>query len=271
MQTGQRWRSRRLSALGACVVAVVVSVSPSLGSPASAQLPARTSAAGAGSSCANPEVASWALLPTLSNLSLTPGSHIELIPFFGGGPTTTEWLVPAGYFICGTRLQLANGSVAQPTYSFPSGTPTAIGGQYDEAADDPGSALSIITVMAAKSPVPPGSSCRYPQESSLIGTVSHGGPKSRVSVNVVEASPTRLRLKLKPHKANLTLCPTAYIMLWLPGPGGYLVRRLVFPVSVKPHGGLSSTVTVPAGSYTPKEGPPQIEAQAFARVATAKQ
>jgi hypothetical protein len=206
------------------------------------------------------------LMPPFSNLNPVQSRHIQLISLPGSGPMTTEWWATPGYLICSAHLQLADGSVASPTYLIPSATPTPIGGQYDEAAGNPGSALNTITITTAKYPVPPGSSCRYPQESSLIGTVSHAGPKSHVSVNVVEVSPTRLRLKLKPHKANLALCPTAYIYLWSPFPG----RRLVFPVSVKPHGGLSSTVTVPAGSYTPKEGPPQIEAQAFARVVKTK-
>jgi len=265
MQAGRRRRSRRLGALGVGLVAAVVGVCASLGSSASAQPPARTSAAPAGSSCANPEVTSEMLVPPFSMLSPTPSLHIRLIYLPSGGAQTTEWSVPAGYVICSTRLQLADGSVAPPTYVIPSGTPTPIGGQYDEVVGDPGSALNTITITAAKSPVPPGTNCRYPQESSLIGTVARVGPKSHVSVNVVEVTPTRLQLKLKPHKANLVLCHTAYIFLWLPNPHGYPGQRAVFPVSVKPHGGLSSTVTVPAGSYTPKEGPPQIEAEAFAR------
>lgn len=255
-------RSNRVAVLGACFAAVVVAVVILAIAPIASGASAQMAVGAPGASCANPEVGSEQLLPTLASLSFTP--HIDILQF----PPTTEWSVPAGYFICGTRLQLADGSVASPTYVFPSATPTPIGGQYDETAGDPGFALATITVTAAKSPVLPGASCNYPQESTLTGTVSHAGPKSHVSVNVVEVSPTRLRLKLKPHKADLVLCPKAYIFLRLINAEGIPARRLVFPVSVKPHGGLSSTVTVPIGSYTRGEELPLIEAAAFARIVT---
>jgi hypothetical protein len=259
-------RSNRVAVLGACFAAVVVAVVILAIAPIASGASAQMAVGAPGASCANPEVGGEQLLPTLTSLSFTP--RIDILQFPNGDPTTTEWSVPAGYFICATRLQLADGSVASPTYVFPTATPTPIGGQYDETAGDPGSALATITVTAAKSPVLPGASCDYPQESTLTGTVSHAGPKSHVSVNVVEVSPTRLRLKLKPHKADLVLCPKAYIFLRLINAAGIPARRLVFPVSVKPHGGLSSTVTVPAGSYTRGEELPLIEAAAFARVVT---
>jgi hypothetical protein len=82
----------------------------------------------------------------------------------------------------------------------------------------------------------------------------------------VEVSPTRLQLKLKPHRADLLLCPKADIFLSLTSPNGFPAQRLVFPVSVKPHGGLSSTVTVPAGSYRPAYEPSLVEVAAFARI-----
>jgi hypothetical protein len=234
-------------------------------SPANASSSSRTAAAPLGSSCADPEVLSMG--PGDARLSFDPGNHIELIdgpPLAYNGPASMEWSVPPGYVICSTRIQLANGSVVPPTDVFPYSTPTPTGGQYDETSD-PASAVNTLTIAAAKSSVAPGTSCNYPQESSLIGTVSHAGPKSQVSVNLVKVSPTVIRLKLKPHKANLILCPKADIYLWLTNAQGIPTERLAYYVSVKPHGGLSSAITIPAGSYNPNY-PQLLEAKAFARI-----
>jgi hypothetical protein len=258
MRAGRTWRTRKVPALCVSLAAVMA-----IGASATTT-PAHTTSAAPGSSCANPEVMTEAMPPAGGILDSSPANHLDLVSLPGSGPRTLQWEAHPGYLICATSIQLADGSIATPTYAFPSyPTPLPLGGQYNEAT---GSAISGITVKIAKTPAPVGSSCNSPEESTLLGNNPHRSPKSHVSIAVVEDSPTRLQLKLKPHRANLLLCPKADIFLSLTSPTGFPAQRRVFPVSVKPHGGLSSAVTVPAGSYRPTYEPSLVEAVVYARV-----
>lgn len=256
-------RPRTYGALGTCLVALLV---------IGASLPASSAdgRASLGSSCANPEVFSIDSNSTI--LQPDKGNHIEVL--MGNVPARqaidmgyVEWYALPGYIICSTRIQLANGSVVPPTHIYPYATPTPIGGQYNETSD-PASFVSVVTVTAAKAPVPAGRSCNYGIESSLTQTIAHNGPRPSVSVKLIEVSPTALRLKLTPRKPNLVLCPTADLNLWFTAASGGFLRRVTVPVAVKPHGGLSPVVTVPAGSYRAGENtdPRIIDVAVYARV-----
>jgi hypothetical protein len=263
-------RSRGWAGL-ACLVALAVGVSlAATTGGASAAASTEAASGGLGSSCATPYVLSESYGNTASILTDTDRvGAIGLGGFYPPGVLSWEsWTMKPGYVVCSVRMQLQDGALVPPTAVFPYPTPTPTGGQYDETAN-PASRFSSITITAARSLVPAGSSCNYPQESSLLNSITHNGPKSHVSVKVVDLSPTSVRLRLTPHSRNLVLCPKADILVSLTSPEGLPVRQLSYYVSVKPHGGLTSAVTIPAGS-NPGEGPRRIEAWAFARVVKAK-
>ena len=227
-----------------------------------------------GSSCASPYTYSVANGGQI--ITNTDPSHNSGIDLEGsappGGPGWTDWYVTPGNFICSAKVQLADGSVVSPTDVFPYATPTPTGGQYNETSN-PSSRYSSVTITYAKSKLPLGASCTYPLESSLAQTIAHTGPRPQVLVKLIEVSPVKagapvsLRLKLTPRKRNLTLCPKADINIIVEDAQGHLVQRDVYTVSVKPHGGLSSTITVPVGSYRPGEAihPRLVEAWAYTR------
>jgi hypothetical protein len=103
-------------------------------------------------------------------LDSSPANHLDVESLPGSGPLTLQWSAHPGYLICAAHIQLAGGSAASPTYAFPSyPTPLPLGGQYNEAAGGPGSAISSITLKIAKTPEPVGSSCNDPEESTLLG------------------------------------------------------------------------------------------------------
>lgn len=267
MGAGQSWRPRR-RALGACCLAVVAGMGLFAALAASAGVSAHAATSGPGSSCADPESVTVGYGSAAPILASTPDYQIKWMGDFQPGyPGSMVWYAPPGDIICSTRVQLANGTVAPPTNVFPYPTPTPTGGQYDETAD-PASHFSSITITAAKPPVPEGKSCNFPVESSLAETIQHTGPRPAISVKMIEVSPLALRLKLTPRKPNLLLCPKADLSVWLTDAQGNPIRRVDYYLSVKPHGGLTSVVTVPPSSYRPGENtdPATTEAWAFARV-----
>jgi hypothetical protein len=259
---GADHRPRTYGALGACLLALLVIGASLPSSSASGQ-------GSLGSSCANPEVLS--IDSNNKILQFNKGSHIEMA--MGNVPARqaidmgyVEWYTLPGYIICSTRIQLANGSVVPPTHIYPYATPTPIGGQYNETSD-PATFVSVVTGTAARAPVPAGRSCNYGIESSLSQTIAHNGPRPAVSVKLIEVSPTALRLKLTPRKPNLVLCPIADLNLWFTAASGDILRPVIVPVSVKPHGGLTPVVTVPASSYRAGENtdPRAIDVAVYAR------
>jgi hypothetical protein len=263
-----RTTTRTTKALGACLVAVAVGVSLAA-KTGGASAAASTGALGA--SCATPYVLSEGYGNTAPILTDTDSANvIGLGGFYPPGVLSWEsWTMKPGYVVCSVRIQLEDGSLVPPTTVYPYPAPTPTGGQYDETSN-PASRFSSITIAAAKSSVPAGSSCNYPQESSLRGTITHNGPKSPVAVKLVDVSPTSVRLKLTPHSSNLVLCPKADILVSLTNAEGLPIKQLSFYVAVKPRGGLTSVVTVPTSHRPPEEGPRRIEARAFARVVKAK-
>ena len=267
MRAGQSKGSRRVAALGASLVVVAVAGASPATAPVASGASGQVAATALGSSCADPAMLTIGYGST-SIVAETPDNGIKALGGFGPSYNgSLVWYAPAGEIICGARIQLADGSVVPPTYVFPYPTPTPNGGQYDETAD-PASRVSTITITAAKPPVPEGKSCNFPIESSLAETIQHVGPRPAILVKLIEVSPVSLRLKLTPRKSNLVLCPKAGLSVWLTDAAGGLVRRVNFYVPVKPHGGLTPVVTVPAGSYNPGENtnPAITEAWAFARV-----
>jgi hypothetical protein len=271
-----RSSTRTMLGLGACA-AVVAAVS--LGSlavlAAAAKVPvAHPAQAALGSSCANPYI-----------LSVERGGRIlidtektNVIGLLGAGdpngPQLAEWSTRKGYVVCSARVQLASGALVPPTSIFPYPMPTPLGGQYEETSD-PASRYTAVTVTAAKSPVPAGTNCNYPLVSNISETIAHTGPRPPVTIKLVglppgaTSSPTiTLRLKVIPRKSHLVLCPKADINIWIEDAKGNLVGHHNYYVSVKPHGGLTSAITVPASYYRLGEAtdPRLIGAAASARL-----
>jgi hypothetical protein len=264
MRAGRRRRSRRLGALGVCLVAVVVGAGSSLGSSASAQLPARASAATLGSSCAHPATVTFKP-GEVSNVGSGPARIA--IEIQTKHPWWVAWVVRAGYIVCSARIQLRDGSWVRPTRLRPYQTPTPWGGEYKEAARSRAS-LRQIVIGAARSPVAAGSSCNYP----LASYMTLGGPAGDtkdISVNILEPgyqgngtgleTTLNFQLEVTIHNPRIVVCAAGMTVYPLNEEGFVRSNRYKeYPVAIPSHGGLSRVL----GPVSTSGG---ITGQAFAR------
>ena len=238
------WSRIAVLAAGAiCVLATtVLMITPTLAAPighVSEQL---------GSSCAHPWQARY---QTGGHGGGFEGdqSHIAM----SGEPRNLTWDVKPGNLICSVRIQLGDGQWVRPTKLFPYRTPTPIGGEY-QAPSGAHSPLKLAVVTAARSPVPPGTSCNYPVYSTeaVDGAPGQGSDTKDFGVNVrtisetnpgepIPGAKTTLSLVVTVHDPRVELCH-AYIAAIAPD----FSHEDEHLVHISSHGGESSAVTIPA-------------------------
>jgi hypothetical protein len=229
-----RHRPRTYGALGACLAALIVIGASQLVSSASGQ-------SGSGSSCAHP----WQAIYRVGG----PGggfegdqTHIHM----SGTPRLLNWLAyrPRSV-ICSARIQLANGRWVGPTALYPYTTPTPTGGEYKA----PHAPLRTAIVTAARSPVPPGASCNYP---IFSGLAVDGFPSQRSDTKDFTVK-FKLDSETKPGEASEGDFTTFQAEVIASNPRLVMCRLVVsefkgsgrvYPLSISPHGGLSSRLTL---------------------------
>lgn len=239
----RRGRSVALLMAGLAVLAVVVA-------PAAGGSTARAASGGVGSSCAHPWRASYVVGGPEGGFE-GDQKRIEM----NGTPRKLTWVVwpEHGNVICSVRIELADGKLGRPTKLFPYATPTPYGGEYREP-HGPHSRLRAVFVTAAKSPVPPGSSCNYPvyNGQSVLGTPGEGADTKDFSVKVKAVSVTSpgepkpgsvmtLRIEVYIHNPRVAICRA--FMTIIPSNGNGETAK-TFPVKIKPDG-TSEDIEVP--------------------------
>jgi hypothetical protein len=230
-------RSRRTPSarvvVGACLAAVLGMASLLAGS-ADGQ-------AGLGSSCAHP----WQAIYRTGG----PGggfegdqAHIHM----SGTPRLLGWVAERPRsVICNARIQLADGRWVGPTSVSPYTTPTPTGGEYKA----PHAPLRTAIVTAARSPVPPGDSCNYPIFSGLAvdGFPSQRSDTKDFTVGIKIDSETKPKEALPgdftTFQAEVTVSNPRLVMCRL-FVSEFKGRGRTYPLSIGPHGGLSSRLTL---------------------------
>lgn len=246
MRADRSRRSGQLARLGACL-AVMAALS----------LMAESAGAWAtGSNCTHPWTATYQVGG--------PGGGFEgdqHAIYMSGTPRSLSWVVvrPRS-IVCSVRIQLADGRSVAPTKLLPYSTPTPTGGEY-KAPHGSHSPLRQIIVTAARSPVPPGSSCNYPvlSSQSVDGAPSNGSDTKDYSVKVKVVSETNpgepkpgafmtLRLVVTIHNPRIEIC-RAVLTVFPLNPEGFIraATAEAHPVVISPGGTVSSgDVVVPA-------------------------
>jgi hypothetical protein len=243
MGAGRSRPGGMLTMLGACLVAVLVG----LGAPA-VVITAWAAQGAQGSSCAHPWRASYLVGGPEGGFE-GDQKRIEM----SGTPRKLTWVVwpEQGNVICSVRIELADGKLGRPTRLLPYSTPTPVGGEY-RAPHGPHSPLRAVIVTAAKSPVPPGSSCNYPVfgSQSVDGAPAEGADTKDLSVTVKVVSdpnpgstePTRLRLEVDIHNPRVVICRAFLTVVPSDGHGAKTI-----PVSITSGGTVTSEdIEVPA-------------------------
>jgi hypothetical protein len=236
-------RRRRL---GAVAVALAVAI---MGSSLAAS---STGASATGSSCAHPWTATYEVGGSGGGFE-----GDQQVIYMSGTTRLLNWDVRQGRVICSVRIQLADGRLAAPTKLLPYSTPTPTGGEY-KAPPGPRSPLRKVIITAARSPVPPGTSCNYPvfSSDSIDGSPSNGSDTKdfSVKVNVVHdpepgsAKPMTLRLVVTIHNPHIAIC-RAELTVFPPNPQGFIRGEAAKPhmVAISPSGTVTSRdVVVPS-------------------------
>lgn len=230
-------------ALGACIAVFVALGLSSLALGAKAVRP--------GSSCANPIAATLRRgeryvvyqhqhIIEAEYRHLTPGVD-AIVGWYGwSGPGAEDTDI-----ICSARIQRRDGSWVGPTRLRPYPTPTPVGGEYVETTD-PGTQFRQVVVKFATSPVPRGANCNYPQQSRVGGTMQKG---LSAAFRVDAPEPEMDEVAVTVHDPNTVICRAVAEEEGQADPGeGSLYEHIrSFPITIGPHGGLSSPVPRPTG------------------------
>jgi hypothetical protein len=203
-----------------------------------------------GSSCAHPWQASYQVGGPNGQFE----GDLTLVSMgtsLGRSPRLVQWSVRSGYVICSARIQLADGRWVGPTRVEPYPTPTPIGGEY-QAPQGPHSPLRGVFVTAARSSVPPGANCNYPLFS---GFAVDGAPSQKSDIKDFTVK-FKLDSENKPGETaegDFTIFQAEVAVM---NPRLVMCRLVVnefkgssrsWPLTIGPHGGLSSRLTLPVG------------------------
>lgn len=229
-----RPRARLLAALGALPVALALG----LGFLPLAAARARHAAAGSG--CAHPIIVTARYGEEEEKLY---GRFSTLV-----GRGHVDWGVEPGsdYMVCSARIQLQDGSWAKPTPPervLPSNggpLPPILRGAYQETSD-PRSRFRKAVIAFARSPVPQGSSCKYP-----LMTTALGGDERDYRVVWRPNTPTRASYEFRvlARRPNLAVCSATVEKVENYGEHTERVLRVYHP-TVSAQGGLSSPLPAP--------------------------
>jgi hypothetical protein len=234
---GTDWRRTTLAVVGA------VAIAPS----ATAAIATGRSAGASGSTCAHPWQADYRVGG--------PNGHfdgdltlIRMGSALGPIPRSVDWSVRSGYVICSARIQLADGHWVGPTRVEPYATPTPIGGEYT-APHGPHSPLRTVIVTAARSLVPLGANCNYPLFSGFAVDGAHS-QKSDIKDFTVgfkrdsenkpgetgEGDFTTFQAEVIVTNPRIVMCHLVV--------NEFKGSRRSWPLTIGPHGGLSSRLTL---------------------------
>jgi hypothetical protein len=229
-------RPRHISIPSACLVLVLTGLALPAISMATSSRP--------GSSCAHPVVV------TLHRGQKAVGYHHQIIidaeyrQLIPGVKAIIGWYGWSGPgaedtdIICSARIQLRDGRWVGPTRLRPYPTPTPVGGEYRETTD-PNTQFQQVVVAFAKAPVPRGANCNYPQQSRVGGTMQKGLSAAFRS-NTPERGRSEVAVTI--HNPNVVICRIVAEEEGQapPGVGSLFEHIRSFPITIGPHGGLSS-------------------------------
>jgi hypothetical protein len=145
--------------------------------------------------------------------------------------------------ICSARIQRRDGSWVGPTRLRPYPTPTPIGGEYLETTEANTQFRQVI-VKFAKSSVPRGSSCDYPQQSRVGGTMQKG---LSAAFRVDTPEPEMDEVAVTVHDPNIVICQAVAEEEGQADPGVNTLYEHIrsFPITIGQRGGASSPVPRP--------------------------
>jgi hypothetical protein len=206
-------------------------------------------AAQPGSSCAHPAVATLHRGQQVADYEhkvVIQAEYRHLIP---GVKAIVTWDglddpgIEEADIICSARIQQRDGSWVGPTRLRPYPTPTPVGGEYVETTN-PNTQFQQIVVKFAKSPVPRGANCHYPQQ-SRVGFKMQKGLNGAFRVGV--PAPGMDEVTVTVRSPNIVICRAIAEEEGQADPGeGSLYEHIQsFPITIGPHGGISSPVPSP--------------------------
>lgn len=238
-------RSRTRLSVGLCLAGLLLSLAPS----ALAGAPRHPTALG--SSCAHPITATLRRgepYVVYQHQHIIETEYRHLIP---GVDAIVGWYGWSGLgaedtdIICSARVQRSDGSWVGPTRLRPYPTPTPVGGEYIETTDA-STRYRQVVVKFAKSPVPRGANCDYPQQSRVGGTMQEG---LSAAFRVDTPEPEMDEVAVTVHDPNTVICQAVAEEEGQADPGeGSLYEHIrSFPITIGPRGGISSPLPRPTG------------------------
>jgi hypothetical protein len=197
-----------------------------------------------GSSCAHPVVVTLHRGQSAAHYQhqvIIDAEYRHLIPSVKAIVGWHGWSGPGAEdtdIICSVRIQRRDGSWVGPTRLRPYPTPTPVGGEYVETTD-PSTQFRQVVVKFAKSPVPRGANCNYPQQSRVGGAMQKG---LSAAFRVDTPEPGMDEVAVTVHDPNTVICRIIAEEEGQAPPGvGSLYEHIrSFPISIGPHGGISS-------------------------------